>query len=262
MDGLAERFGLLHNAPLNLEIKMSSEEYKEKMREMFEPCMSRADLKDHIEIVSLEWLLEMSNPEPSEMVSLGADRPGQEVAMADFAKDIKRRRLQEPLVVTVGMATGRARLEAGNHRARILLDLGFLHAPAVCWVGASHVGFEENGQHQGREVKFWPQAKPLVAFGVYDERYFEKPSSILPSAPVLGLAEQQRPARSKAPPPAPKPPERKARAPRQPAAEPAGVKAEQERAPFKAEDAGRLEEGRENPSEVGFDLSLLSGDER
>lgn len=259
MDGLANRMARAHNAPLNLEIKMSSEEYKEKMREMFEPCMSRADLREHIEIVSLEWLLEMSNPEPSEMVSLGADKQGQEVSMADLAKDIKRRKLQEPLVITVGMATGRARLEAGNHRAEILLDMGFLHAPAVCWVGASHVGFEENGSHQGREVRFWPQAKPLVAFGVYDERYFEKPSAILPSAPVLGMAEQQRPARSKAQAPAPKPPERKVRAPRPAAVEAPAAKPAKETSAFEAdEQAGRQD--RDGAGIPGFNLSLLSSE--
>lgn len=177
---------------------MSSEEYKAKLREMFEPCLSRPDLKDNMEIVSLEWLLEMANPDPSDTTDLGADKPGSLVSMADLGKDLKRRGLREPLVVAVGLSTGRARLEAGNHRVRVLLDMGFLHAPAVCWVGASHVGFDGNGPHQGREVRFWPQARPLVALGPYDERYFMRPSLILPSAPLWSLDAAARPVKSKA----------------------------------------------------------------
>lgn len=228
---------------------MSTEAYREKLREMFEPCMTRADLRAHIEIVSLEWLLEMSNPEPSDQFELGESRGGQMVGMQELAKDLRRRKLLEPMVVAVGMGTGRARLEGGNHRARILLEMGFLHAPAVCWVGASHVGFEHNGSHQGREVKFWPEAKPLVAMGAYDERYFERPSLILPSAPVWSLEEPSR-SRSK---PAPaqqapaKPAERKARAPRAPKDE--GAKA-----------AGPLESnGEQSFAGEGFDGQQVVG---
>jgi hypothetical protein len=199
------------------EARVSSEQYREKLREMFEPCMSRADLRSHIEIVSIEWLLEMSNPDPSETFELGEGREGKVVGMSDLSKDLRKRGLQEPLVVAVGMSSGRARLEGGNHRARVLLEMGFLHAPTVCWVGASHVGFESNGLHQGREVKFWPEAKPLVAMGSYDERYFERPGAILPSAPVWSLEEPTRSRAKAAPAPvAIKPTERKPRATRAP----------------------------------------------
>jgi hypothetical protein len=177
---------------------MFNEEYKNKLREMFEPCLTRADLKDQTEIVSLEWLMEMANPNPSETTNLGADKPGSVVSLADLGKDMKKRGLREPLVIAVGLSSGRARLEAGNHRVKVLLEMGFLHAPAVCWVGASHVGFEGNGIHSGREVRFWPQAKPLVALGVYDERYFVKPSLILPSAPIWSL-DDGRATRSRVP---------------------------------------------------------------
>lgn len=192
---------------------MFNEEYKTKLREMFEPCLARADLKDQTEIVSLEWLMEMANPQPSETTNLGADKPGSIVSLADLAKDMKKRGLREPLVIAVGLGSGRARLEAGNHRVKILMEMGFLHAPAVCWVGASHVGFEGNGLHSGREVRFWPQAKPLVALGVYDERYFVKPSLILPSAPIWSL-DESRATRNRAPSPVKSPVERKPRASR------------------------------------------------
>lgn len=171
---------------------MSSEEYKAKLREMYEPCLARADLKDFTEVVSLEWLLEMANPEPTETTDLGVEKPGILVGMAELAKDLKKRGLREPLVVGVGLGSGRARLEAGNHRVRVLLEMGFLHAPAVCWVGQSHVGFEGNGLHQGRSVKFWPQSKPMIALGPYDERYFEKPSALLPCAPIFSLDSASR----------------------------------------------------------------------
>lgn len=192
---------------------MFNEEYKIKLREMFEPCLARADLKDQTEIVSLEWLMEMANPQPSETTNLGTDKPGSVVSLADLGKDMKKRGLREPLVIAVGLGTGRARLEAGNHRVKVLFEMGFLHAPAVCWVGASHVGFEGNGLHSGREVRFWPQAKPLVALGVYDERYFVKPSLILPSAPIWSLDDSKVP-RSRAPSPVKSPVERKPRSSR------------------------------------------------
>lgn len=200
---------------------MASEEYKAKLKEMFEPCMARQDLAGKIEIVSLEWLLEMANPDPSDTTDLGAERPGMVVSMADLAKDLKKRGLREPMVIAVGVSTGRARLEAGNHRIRVLMEQGFLHAPAVCWVGASHIGFEGNGRHEGRVVKFWPQAKPLVALGPYDERYFERPSDLLPSTPVWSWDEgRSRAPRATAATKAPAAPaaERKPRAPKADAA--------------------------------------------
>lgn len=209
---------------------MASDEYKAKLKEMFEPCMARQDLAGKIEIVSLEWLLEMANPDPSETTDLGAERPGVVVSMADLAKDLKKRGLREPLVIAVGVSSGRARLEAGNHRIRVLMEQGFLHAPAVCWVGASHIGFEGNGAHDGRAVRFWPQAKPLVALGAYDERYFERPSDLLPSAPVWS-GDEGRPgtraprASSSAAAAAAAKPGATERKPRAPKAEAAGAKA-------------------------------------
>ena len=193
---IAQKVLLIHNNVFK-GVAMSIEEYKNKLKEIFEPCLSRADLKEEIEVVSLEWLLEMSNPHPSENTDLGSDKPGAIVSMVELSKDIKKRGLKEPLVIAVGLTTGRARLEAGNHRVRILLEMGLLHAPAVCWVGSSHIGFEDNGRHAGREVKFWPQARPLVALGPYDERYFEKPSAVLPSAPIFSMDEIAKPVRTR-----------------------------------------------------------------
>lgn len=177
---------------------MSKDEYTVKLKALCAPCLGRADLAGKVEIVSLEWLIEMSDPSPSDEVDLGADKAGSMVSSQDLARDVKKRGLLEPLVVAVGMSTGRARLEGGNHRVRILLEMGMLHAPAVCWVGASHVGFEANGTHQGRAVKLWPDFRPLVAMGRYDERHFERPSAVLPSAPVWDLDEVKVP-RQRAP---------------------------------------------------------------
>lgn len=191
---------------------MANEEYKAKLRALFAPCMAREDLAGKIEVVSLEWLMEMSDPEPSESLDLGADKAGTLVGLAELAKDIKRRGLLEPMVVAVGVSTGRARLEGGNHRTRVLLDMGVLHAPAVCWVGASHVGFESNGSHQGRIAKLWPDFRPLVTMGRYDERHFERPSAVLPQAPVWSF-EDTRPVRVKTQ-PQPVPAERPVRTPR------------------------------------------------
>lgn len=177
---------------------MSKEEYVSKLKALCAPCLAREDLAGKVEIVSLEWLMEMADPSPSDEVDLGADRAGSLVTAQELARDIKKRGLLEPLVVAVGMSTGRARLEGGNHRARILMEMGMLHAPAVCWVGASHVGFEANGPHQGRAVKLWPDFRPLVAMGRYDERHFERPSAVLPSAPVWNF-DDSKSARAKTP---------------------------------------------------------------
>lgn len=168
---------------------MSRDEYTAKLKALCAPCLAREDLAGKVEIVSLEWLMEMSDPAPSEQLDLGADKAGSVGSSQDLARDVKKRGLLEPLVVAVGMSTGRARLEGGNHRARILMEMGMLHAPAVCWVGASHVGFEANGAHQGRPVRLWPDFRPLVAMGRYDERHFERPSAVLPSAPVWNFDE-------------------------------------------------------------------------
>lgn len=179
-------------------VGMSKDEYTVKLKALCAPCLGRVDLAGKVEIVSLEWLIEMSDPSPSDEVDLGADKAGSIVSAQELARDIKKRGLLEPLVVAVGMSTGRARLEGGNHRVRILLEMGLLHAPAVCWVGASHVGFDANGTHQGRVVKLWPDFRPLVAMGRYDERHFERPSSVLPSAPVWNFDEVRVP-RSRTP---------------------------------------------------------------
>lgn len=166
--------------------------YVENIKKVYGYCMGLNDLGPKMELVSLEWLLEMANPDPTEWTALDANHPTERVSVADLAKDLKKRGLREPLLIGVGLTTGRARLEAGNHRIRCLLDMGFLHAPACCWVGASHVGFVGNGTHEGRSVRFWPEAKTLVSLGPYDERFFERPSLILPSAPVWDAQEPKR----------------------------------------------------------------------
>lgn len=162
------------------------EAYAKKLMEIFAPCMAREEWKERLEMVSLEWLLEMANPEPSDTAPLESGRENERVSMADLVKDIKKRGLKEPLIIGVGIKTGRARLEAGNHRVRALMELGVLHAPATCWVGASHVGFEGNGAHEGRAIRLWETAAATsMAVGAYDERRFAKPSLTLPSCPVL-----------------------------------------------------------------------------
>lgn len=170
--------------------------YAALLDQWYKRCLEHPQWGSKVQLVSVEWLEEISNPSPSELTNLGVDKlDGQGnfvyVDMEQLLKDIKRVGLKEPLIVQAGLVTKRARLESGNHRIRLLKAAGIFHAPCLLYVASSHIGNTENGTHDGKEVFMYPNSLDVVSVGVYTESKFARISDLIPSAPVLMIGKSE-----------------------------------------------------------------------
>lgn len=168
---------------------------EQRLRALFSRTFEHPVLKGKIDMVSLEWMLEMGNPAPRETADSG-DGSGARVSMEELWESLLRDGMKDPIILGVGRATRRIRLESGNHKARLLLENGILFAPAACYVGDEAITRKENGEHEGRPVRLWlPEAS--ASMGAYSEKYFARPTEIVPSAPAFafeGWARARKPA--------------------------------------------------------------------
>ncbi len=170
--------------------------YAQELMTWYGPALQNEKWGHLVSLVSLEWLLSCANPHPSETTDLGIERKDKEgnlimATMPQLLGDLKRKGMQEPLIVQYGFVTKRARLEAGNHRVRLLLENGLLHAPVLLYMHSSHIGNPGNGSHEGVEVKAYPWVQnETINVGPYVESKFVNIKNVLPSAPILGLGPQ------------------------------------------------------------------------
>ena len=163
--------------------------YEEQLETWYGKCLQNPKWSDKVQLVSLEWLKSIANPNPSAMTDLGVERKSAsgelvQVDMAQLSRDLKKNGVQEPLIVQYGLQTKRARLEAGNHRVQILLDAGLMHAPCVLYVAATHQGNVSNGDHEGASVLAYDVSNQVVSVGPYTESKFCAIGGVLPSAPL------------------------------------------------------------------------------
>lgn len=135
------------------------------------------------EWVSLEWLASLANPEARASSPLPGARAFDEPS--DLVADIVKNGLREPLIVSVGTADSKARLETGSRRASALIKEGFLFAPAVCSVSEVCGVSSANGEHPGMSVILWPSLSTSSSLGIYAERRLMRPSETIPSCPCL-----------------------------------------------------------------------------
>lgn len=160
------------------------------LEQWYKRCLEHPQWCTKVQLVSIEWLETIANPDPPELTNLGIDKlDGQgnlvHVDMEQLSKDIKKIGLKEPLIVQAGLLTKRARLEAGNHRIKLLKAAGLFHAPCLLYVASSHIGHISNGTHDGKEVLMYPNSLDVVSVGSYTESKFVRVSDLIPSAPVL-----------------------------------------------------------------------------
>lgn len=189
-----------------------------RLRALFARTFEHPGLKGKIDMVSVEWMLEMGNPAPRETADSG-DGSGARVSLEALWESLMREGMRDPIIIGVGRVSRMARLESGNHKARLLLENGVLYAPAACYVGDEAITRRENGEHPGRATKLWlPESAPM---GSYPEKYFARPAEIIPSAPAFAF-EGWGKRRAEAPPrerkEAPREPSRERQAPEAPKA--------------------------------------------
>lgn len=169
---------------------MSIEKIQEdtRLQKLFARAFKHPILGGKAQWVSIEWLLEIANPNPAS----GAESD------EEIWKEMERKGLRDPFIIACGSVEGRARLETGSREIRALLAKGVLHAPAVALLAENAWVDKGNGEHEGKSLKLWASA-PEAPLGIYAERLYLPPSELIPSCPAFdqkGFAEE-RPAAKK-----------------------------------------------------------------
>lgn len=154
-------------------------------RELFSRTFEHPVLGALAEWVPTAWLADLANPTPSDTTDLGTWRPCEPLVGLDalFA-DLREKGMRDPLILGVGRVSRRVRLEAGNHRVRVLLAQGVEFVPAVAYVGDSAITRLENGEHEGREMELLlPRQSDIM--GPYPIKEYRRLSEVLASPPAL-----------------------------------------------------------------------------
>lgn len=137
------------------------------------------------EWVPTRWLLDLSNPDASDTTDLGTWLPDEPlVGMDELYANMLATGMRDPFIVGVGRVTRRVRLEAGNHRVRVLLAEGIEQVPAVAYVGDSAITHLGNGAHEGRLMALkLPPAVDIM--GPYPVKEYRRLSDVLPNWPAV-----------------------------------------------------------------------------
>lgn len=134
-------------------------------------------LGSFIEWVPAMWLLSISNPNPTDTTDLG-DGTKQQYDMDTLLKHMLEHGMRDPFLVGVGRVTRRVRLEAGNHRVRVLMDHGIFWLPAVAYIGDSEIHHDGNGTHIGQKLSLnIPIQEDIM--GSYPIKEYDKLSNVL-----------------------------------------------------------------------------------
>lgn len=138
--------------------------------------------------VPMYWLHELANPLADDRADLGtwpADAPL--VGRAELYANLLATGMRDPFIVGVGRVTRKVRLEAGNHRVKVLLSNGVFYAPAVAYVGDSAITHPGNGAHEGLAIELRLPLVPAQAdiMGPYPVKEYVKLSNVLSRMPTL-----------------------------------------------------------------------------
>jgi hypothetical protein len=156
-----------------------------RLEHLFARTFEHPVLRGKIDLVSIEWLLDLANPTPAAKTDLGtweADAPL--VDWDTLYANIEQLGMRDPFILGVGKLTRKVRLEAGNQRVRAMQMQGLLFVPAVAYVGDSSVSHAGNGTHEGRSMALWlPESSGIL--GPYPEKTYARPSEVIPSCPAL-----------------------------------------------------------------------------
>lgn len=152
-------------------------------RQLFERTFQHPLLAQYIEWVPTRWLQAIANPHPSDTTCLGTWEPdAPRVSLDVLYRNMLEHGMRDPLIVGIGRVSRTARLEAGNHRLKVLAEQGFKHVPAVAYVGDQAVTQAGNGTHEGRVVCLkLPAEEGLL--GPYPIKEYRRLSDVLVRLP-------------------------------------------------------------------------------
>lgn len=154
-------------------------------RQLFSRTFEHPVLGALVEWVPTAWLADLANPTPSDTTDLGTWRPDETlVGMDVLFADMCERGMRDPFVVGVGRVSRRVRLEAGNHRVRVLLAKGVEFVPAVAYVGDSAITQLGNGEHEGYEMELLLPRQPDI-MGPYPIKEYRRLSEVLAHQPSV-----------------------------------------------------------------------------
>lgn len=109
---------------------------------LFHRTLQHPVLYPFIEWVPTDWLLGLANPKPSATTDLGNWQSDERVDWEHLFADMLAAGMRDPFMVGVGRVTRRVRLEAGNHRIRLMVQHGIHMVPAVAYVGDSAISYQ------------------------------------------------------------------------------------------------------------------------
>lgn len=132
----------------------------------------------YAQYVPLQWLLALSNPDPVPYTDLGDWTSRDKVSLDTLYEDLLDKGMRDPLLLGVGRVCRHVRLEAGNHRVRVLLAKGHVVAPAVAYVGDCSIHRLGNGPHKGEEMDL-TLPKQADIMGPYPVMEYMRPSDVL-----------------------------------------------------------------------------------
>jgi hypothetical protein len=147
----------------------------EIQKALFARTLSHPVLKPHICWGDADFLLSIAEPYPSATTDLGfwgADEASQRVGVGDLFDHMLTYGMRDPLIVSIGLETGRIRLETGNHRIRAFLASQIKWVPVVGFISSSHIIHEGNGRHEGLPVDLHQFEQERLLMGPYLERRY------------------------------------------------------------------------------------------
>ena len=128
-----------------------------------------------LEMIPATWVFKLANPETGQKTDLS---PGGAtlVSITELWENMQREGMRDPFILSAGLHSRTARLEAGNHRIKLFVDHNVPYVPATVLVSDGCIISEQNGSHEFRR-KLLPE-KQDYALGPYAARTYKKPSDV------------------------------------------------------------------------------------
>ena len=98
----------------------------------------------YVHEVEIKFLSSIANPYSTNSTDL---LNGEIVHQDKVWENIEKEGMQEPILVVIGYKNKTIRLEAGNHRIKTALKIGYTHLPAAFLVFSQNLYSERNGKH-------------------------------------------------------------------------------------------------------------------
>ncbi|MES2353486.1 MAG: hypothetical protein V4568_03615 [Pseudomonadota bacterium] len=157
------------------------------MKQLFQRTFQHPILGCRCDLVSVDWLLGLANPNPTACTDLVNWRQDELVTMDELFRNLLAEGMRDPLLIGVGRVSRMIRLEAGNHRVRVFHARGIKYVPAIAYVSDSAITHEENGTHPGRYADLKLPISPNI-MGPYPEAVFARPQDVIVDCPAVSFS--------------------------------------------------------------------------